>query len=182
MQKDPVVQVGSAVLRQIAKSLSKKDITSRKIAGIVKRMKTVLTKEGFGVAIAAPQIGESLRIFVIAGKAFSIAKENKNPLPDKVFINPEITIVSKSKKEMTEGCLSVRNKYGAVPRHEKVSIKALDETGKSLSYHASGLVGQIFQHEIDHLNGILYIDKATAVVDDEEWKELKEKRTKEKHG
>lgn len=200
-----IIQVGDSVLRQKAEPVGKYDITSRKIAGVIKRMKIALKKEGFGVAIAAPQIGESLRIFVVAGKVFDstqklppqrssdllyAGKTGRQARPfagavsapkDWVFINPELLRTSKSKKEMTEGCLSVRNKYGAVLRHEKASIKALDERGKPLRYNASGLIAQIFQHEVDHLDGILYIDKATAVVDDEDWKELREKQAKKKH-
>lgn len=175
MPKDPVVQVGDPVLRKVAKPVAKKDIPSRKIVGVIKRMKGSLAKEGFGVAIAAPQIGESLRIFVVAGKVFDISEEKTDGSSDRVFINPELIRVSKAKKEMSEGCLSVRNKYGAVLRHEKASVKTLNENGKPFIYHGSGLVAQIFQHEIDHLNGILYTDKAVAVVDDEEWKESRRK-------
>lgn len=73
---------------------------------------------------------------------------------------------------MQEGCLSVRGKWGKVARAEKVTLKALDEKGETFSRGASGLLAQIFQHEMDHLNGILYIDKATDIWDDE--KEEKE--------
>lgn len=177
-----IIQAGNPVLRQKAKSVEKSAVESRKIAGVIKRMKTVLGKEGFGVAIAAPQIGESLRIFVVAGKVFdSKQKQEVSASRDRVFINPELVRVSKLKKEMTEGCLSVRNKYGSVMRHEKTSVTALDEKGSPFVYHGSGLAAQIFQHEVDHLNGILYTDKAVAVVDDEDWKELKEKRAKRKN-
>ena len=181
MKRDPVVQAGDPVLRLKAKPVAKKDISLRKISGIIKSMKAVLAKEGFGVAIAAPQIGVSLRIFVVAGKVFKEDEADNNMLPDRVFINPEIVRVSKSKKEMSEGCLSVRNKYGAVLRHEKASIKAYNEKGEAFIYHGSGLIGQIFQHEVDHLNGILYIDKAVYLIDDKDWKELKEKRIKKTH-
>lgn len=176
MPKDPVVQAGDPVLRQKAGALSKKDITSRKVQVLLKRMSAVLKKEGFGVAIAAPQIGVPLQIFVVAGKVFDTSEGRTEALPDKVFINPELTKVSKAKSEMTEGCLSVRNRYGAVLRHEKASVKALNERGEAFVYHGSGLVGQIFQHEVDHLNGILYVDKAIEVVDDADWKKLRESR------
>lgn len=181
--KDPIVQVGSPVLRAIAKPVSKKDISSSGITAIIGRMKKVLAKESFGVAIAAPQIGESLRIFVISGKVFAEDTEetsSKTTPPDRVFINPEITRLSRKKVEMSEGCLSVRGKYGTVVRHEKASIKALDEEGKVITYHGTGLVGHIFQHECDHLDGKLYIDKAVHLEEDEDMKsartKLKEKR------
>jgi len=166
--KDPVVQEGDAVLRQKAKPVAKKDITTPKIRGVISRMKKVLAGEEFGVAIAAPQIGHSLRIFVVSGRALLPidSPEDTPPLPDMVFINPELTRLSRAKKEMSEGCLSVRGKYGAVVRHEKASVKAQNEKGETFTYNGTGLVAHIFQHEYDHLDGILYIDKAVKLVED----------------
>ena len=189
--KDPIVQAGEPVLRGKAKPVAKKDIGSAKVAKIIARMKKALAKEAFGVALAAPQIGEPLRIFVIAGKVFEpVLKGDQKPLdggpkkstlPDRVFINPEITRLSKKKKEMSEGCLSVRVKYGTVMRNEKASVKALDENGKPVTYHGSGLIGHIFQHECDHLDGILYIDKTVRLEEDGDLKSARTK-LKEKHG
>jgi peptide deformylase len=79
---------------------------------------------------------------------------------DLVFINPEIIKKSKEVKEMEEGCLSVRWLYGKVKRSNKVTVKAIDQTGKEFVMGASSLLAQIFQHEIDHLDGILFTDKA----------------------
>src|SRR3989344_383460 len=200
--KDPIVQAGDPVLRGTAKAVAKKDIGSAKINKIIARMKKALAAEDFGVAIAAPQIGEPLRIFVVAGKAFEtktkpprqkvlgsappqpdhfVEEVSSSQLPDRVFINPEITRLSRKKYEMSEGCLSVRGKYGTVVRHEKASIKALDENGKTITYHGSGLVGHIFQHECDHLEGILYTDKAVHLEEDEDIQSARVK-LKEKHG
>lgn len=177
--KDSIVQVGDPVLRQVAKSVAQKDITSRKITSLLTTMSKVLASEGFGVALAAPQVGVSLRIFVVAGKVFKSAGSEEETAPeDKVFINPEFIRRSKTTEEMTEGCLSVRHKYGSVVRHQKTSVRALNERGEPFVYHGSGLIAQIFQHEIDHLDGILYIDKAVTLKDDENWQELKEKRGK----
>ena len=183
--KDPIVQEGEPVLRGKAKPVAKKDISSPKIVKIIARMKKALAKEAFGVALAAPQIGEPLRIFVIAGKVFAQEiKEGEKALPmppDRVFINPEITRLSRKKIEMSEGCLSVRGKYGTVMRHEKASIKALDENGKAITYHGAGLVGHIFQHECDHLEGVLYTDKAIRLEEDEDMQSARTK-IKQKHG
>jgi peptide deformylase len=165
--KDPVVQIGSPILRQQAKPIPKKDIDSKPLKALIAKMKKVLDKEKYGVAIAAPQVGASLRLFVVAGRAFNDGGDEDAPLlPDKVFINPELMRISRKKKEMSEGCLSVRGKYGAVVRHEKATVKAHDENGKQFIYHGSGLIAHIFQHELDHLEGILYIDKATKVTDE----------------
>jgi peptide deformylase len=169
--KDPVVQQGARVLREKAAPIAKKDIGSKELNSLIKKMKDVLAKEEFGVAIAAPQVGESIRLFVIAEKAFKDDTKEGTEKKDEttkhlVYINPEITRLSRKKHEMSEGCLSVRGVYGNVVRHEKASIKALDENGKPFTYHASDLIAHIFQHEVDHLDGILFIDKAVSLQDE----------------
>lgn len=164
--KEGVVQVGAAILRQKAEPVPKKDIGSRHVAAVLKRMSALLKKEKFGVALAAPQLGLPLRIFVVAGKVFKTDPEEKSVPSDKIFINPELMRLSRKKKEMTEGCLSVRKKYGTVARSEKASVKAQDERGAPFIYHGSGLLAQIFQHECDHLDGVLYVDKAIEIHDE----------------
>ena len=163
-----MVPKDSPVLRQVAAPVSLKDIGSKKIGDVIAKMKKALHAEDDGVAIAAPQVGAGLRIFVVSGNALEITKKRRKADPDKtledlVFINPEITKSSKRKKKMEEGCLSVRWLYGQVSRHEKVTIKAYDENGKFQTVGASGLLAQIFQHEVDHLNGILFVDKAENI-------------------
>jgi len=111
------------------------------------------------VAIAAPQLGESLRIFVVSKKV------NKKFEEDLVFINPEIIRIGKQKKVMQEGCLSVRWKYGDVKRSTTASVRALNEQGNEFVMNGRGLLAQIFQHETDHLNGILFIDTAKNIED-----------------
>lgn len=205
--KDPVVQEGDPVLRARAAAVPVADIASPKIQKVITRMKKVLAQEEYGVAIAAPQIGESLRIFVVAGRVFDEKEkqEQQNGLasparhevaaqdeeirgpfaepasPDRVFINPELSRLSRKKAEMSEGCLSVRGKYGTVLRHEKASLKAFDETGKKIAYQGTGLVGHIFQHECDHLDGVLYTDKAIHLEEDEDMQSARVK-LKQKHG
>ncbi len=179
-----IIQKDNPLLRQKAKEVAAEDIQSRKIESVIRRMKEALQGEDDGVAIAAPQIGESLRIFVVSKKIFDIMDEEKKQKKpkhqkndefeeserptkreDMVFINPEIIKVSKKKIELEEGCLSVRWLYGKVKRNEKTLVKALDENGRSFSMGGSGLLSQVFQHEIDHLNGILFIDTARDVKD-----------------
>lgn len=166
------------MLRTKAAPVLKKNIYTPATRRVIKRMKDALSKEEFGVAIAAPQIGESLRIFVIAGKVFAepdTEGEKKDIPEDRIFINPVITRKSREKKELSEGCLSVRHKYGTVLRHAKASVTALNETGEEFTYHGSGLVAHIFQHECDHLDGILYVDKAVKLETDEEWQKAGKK-------
>jgi peptide deformylase len=165
--KTIILDKEAPVLRQIAKSVPINQIRSPKIQSVIQKMKEALEEQEDGVAIAAPQIGESLRIFVVSHRAFSLINKNSPETftEDLVFINPEITKVSKKKKRMEEGCLSVRWLYGQVERSEKVHVKAINENGENFERGSSGLLAQIFQHEIDHLNGILFIDKATDVED-----------------
>lgn len=165
MAKDPIVQEGDPVLRQVARAVAKKDIGSPTLARVIKKMHAALAPEKYGVAIAAPQIGESLRIFVVAGRVFKEpvedGEEDTVPMPhNRVYINPEITRASRRKLEESEGCLSVRSIYGTVLRHERVTLSYIDEGGKAQTQNATGLLGHIFQHEVDHLNGVLFIDKA----------------------
>ena len=168
-------------MRQIAKEVPENTIGSPKIQGILERMKVALDSQEDGVAIAAPQIGESLRIFVVSERALSVpddVSERRKKPKDKekiyghlVFINPHLTKISKKKVLLEEGCLSVRYLYGKIERASKATVTALDENGKKVTRGASGLMAQIFQHETDHLDGKLFIDKAIDVKDipPEEW-------------
>jgi len=161
-----IVQDGHSALRQNAKSIPIKEIKSAKTKTVLKKMKEVLASQDDGVAIAAPQIGESLRIFVVSGLVLKVAlKDYKGEEDYLVFINPEITKLSKEKMEVEEGCLSVRWKYGKIVRAKKATVKAYDEHGNLFERGASGLLSQVFQHEVDHLNGILFIDSAYDIHD-----------------
>ncbi len=157
------------VLRETALEVPVEEINSQKIKAVIGKMKAALKGQDDGVAIAAPQMGERLRIFVVSGSVKALAKGEKKKGDttdeDQVYINPTILNTSKKKSPMEEGCLSVRWLYGEVERHEKVTISAYNEEGQKKTIGASGLLSQIFQHEIDHLNGILFTDKATNVRD-----------------
>jgi len=166
-----IVQNGDKVLRKIAKEVPISNITKPKIKEILENMKEALHSQNDGVAIAAPQIGESLRIFVVSGRIFdedfirgqgSTEELNykKDRHDDLVFINPIFKKISKDRKLMSEGCLSVRPIYGKVRRATKASVEAYNEEGKKFTMDGSGLLAHIFQHETDHLDGILFIDKA----------------------
>lgn len=159
-----IVQRDNPVLRQHAKEVPIDAINSQHIQDIIEKMKIAVHSQKDGVAIAAPQIGESLKIFIINAELLKKADpEYKGKGEDLVFINPKITRFSKDKSEMEEGCLSVRWLYGTVRRSNKVTIEAVDETGRKINRGASGLLAQIFQHECDHLDGVLFIDKAKEV-------------------
>ncbi len=162
-----IVSEGAAVLREHAKEVPVKEITTPKIKKFITDMKEALFPHKDGVAIAAPQISIPLRIFIVSGHVYdpkALLNDDKSKKDsDVVFINPEIVKISKEKEWMPEGCLSVRPWYGEVKRAKKITIRAYNEKGKQITRGASGLLAQIFQHEIDHLNGILFIDKARHV-------------------
>jgi peptide deformylase len=151
----PIVSEGDPVLRTPAAEIPVEEITSQKIQQIIAEMKKTLLTQSDGIGLAAPQIGILLRIFVVSRKVFEGAHD------DVVCINPKIVKFSKEKKWMEgEGCLSVRWVYGKVERSTKVTLRAYDEKGNLFERGAGGLLAHIFQHEVDHLDGILFIDRA----------------------
>lgn len=176
-----IVQKEDPVLRDVADPINPKDFASPRLKKILSDMATALEKEEDGVAIAAPQIGVALRIFLVSHRAFEYKDEDENNHiaqeidggetqynektvhANMVFINPTITKLSRKKRWVPEGCLSVRWLYGEVLRSEKATVRAFDEEGKAFTYGGSGLLAQIFQHEADHLNGALFIDSARNV-------------------
>ena len=167
-----IVQKENPVLRKIAKEVPISQIKSPKIKKILSDMKKALSTQNDGVAIAAPQIGVSLRIFVVSGKIFDeewqrgneATESKKETPPDLIFINPVILKVSKTKRWMHEGCLSVRPLWGDVHRSTNATIEAYNEKGEKFTRGAGGLLAHIFQHETDHLDGVLFIDKAKNVA------------------
>jgi peptide deformylase len=154
---DTIIQIDEKEqnpLRLKARLVEEQEFGTQLLRDIIASMKRALLKEEDGVAIAAPQIGISLRIFVVSPSAYEEESKHK-PL---VFINPKIIKKSKKTKVMQEGCLSVRWIYGKTKRAISATVEAYDEDGKKFSYGGSGLLAHIFQHEIDHLEGILFID------------------------
>ena len=168
-----IVQKEDKVLRQNAKEILVHEITTPKIKKILKEMSEALKSQDDGVAIAAPQIGYPLQIFIVSGKIFSESFIRGEALPkdaiipkDMVFINPKISKLSKDKEWVPEGCLSVRWLYGNTYRSKKATVTAYDEHGKKFTRGASNLLAQIFQHETDHLKGVLFIDTAKNIKEE----------------
>lgn len=141
-----------------AASKDAQNIKATKIQKIIKEMSDTLGQIKIGVGLAAPQIGENLRIFIIA-------KELANSMTrgHAIFINPKIIAKSDQQTQFEEGCLSLPDVWGKISRAEKIKIEATDGRGKKFKIKAEGLIAQIFQHEIDHLNGILFSDNAVKI-------------------
>jgi len=132
-----------------AKSKPVSEIT-KEIQELVANMKETLAQAENGIGLAAPQVGKNLQIFVIDPE---LAKEEKT-----VFVNPIITKLSKNKVILEEGCLSLPGDWHELARPEKVTIKALDENGQKFKFRAKGTLARLIVHEVDHLNGVLFVD------------------------
>jgi peptide deformylase len=162
----PIVQKGEKVLEDKALPIKDEEFGSPKINEIIKDMRRALHSQVDGIAIAAPQIGIAKKIFIINGDLLSQADATYDgPKEDLVFINPKILKLSKEKRSMEEGCLSVRWKYGVTKRSVRATISYRDEKGVKKERGGSGIMAQIFQHEIEHLDGVLFTDHAEEVWD-----------------
>lgn len=175
--KDTIIQIDEKKdnpLRAHARNIKKEEFGTPYLKDVVVAMQKALSRESDGVALAAPQIGLSLRIFVVSENAYPEDAKWK-PL---IFINPQITKASKKTKDVQEGCLSVRWIYGTTTRSVNATVEAYDINGNKFSYGASGLIAHIFQHEIDHLDGILFIDHGFDLEEytEEEIKESAKKK------
>jgi len=139
----PIRVLPDPVLRQKAKRVRNIDSSIKKL---IEDMRETMHATG-GVGLAAPQIGVSLRVIVVG-----IPGEE-----DMVLINPEV-VRRKGERLLNEGCLSVPGYFGEVKRAESVTVKGLDLNGKEIRIKATGLLAEVLEHEIDHLNGVVYID------------------------
>ena len=158
-----IVQDGAAVLRAIAKLVPEELFGSAELERLVADMSEALDRYPEGVALAAPQIGVSYRLFIVRKDRTLSPPPPTSPEVD-VYINPEVVKTSRKCAKMDEGCLSVHGVYGTTKRHERVTIKARRPDGSRFQRGAGGLMAQIFEHEIDHLNGILFIDHAEHLI------------------
>ena len=169
-------------LRGASRALSPSEMKGRAVRELIADMKALLAKEKYGVALAAVQVGEPVALFIVSGRALARGGRNAPdepektrakdaasaaPPPDQVFINPTVLKMSRGKRDKHEGCLSIRGKWGEVPRAEKVTLHYINESGRKETRGASGFLAHIFQHEMDHLEGVLYTDKASLVHDEE---------------
>lgn len=166
-----IVQDGTPVLRAIAQPVPEELFGTPELAQIIDDMKKALASELEGVALAAPQIAVPYRIFIVrkdrtvTPPPMEEGVERPAPEPvNEVYINPEIVRTSRKRADMDEGCLSVRGFYGTAKRHERVTVRARNLDGSRFERGGGGLMAQIFEHEIDHLNGILFIDHAKHIV------------------
>ena len=169
MSVRPIIGPNNPALRRKARSVS--DPNTATTQELIDDM-IVTMRDAPGVGLAAPQVAASQRIAVIKyAEAPENAPDDAEPPEPKLYviINPEIVATSEETIDGNEGCLSLPGYAGSVTRHKAVTIKALNRKGRPIKIKARGWLARIFQHEIDHLDGVLFIDRATKVwkVDDE---------------
>jgi peptide deformylase len=161
-----IVQVGDPVLRQRARDLTADEIRGESIQQLVAHMKETM-RDAPGVGLAAPQVGMLLRLAVIEDRAEylqdvsaeDLRMRDRRPVPFLVIANPRIVRSEGPSREFFEGCLSMAGFMALVPRADAVTVECLDETGKQKVITAKGWYARILQHEIDHLNGAVYVDR-----------------------
>jgi peptide deformylase len=161
-----IKSAGEPVLRQKARNLTTKEILSREIQQLLENMRETMDKAP-GVGLAAPQIGLGLQITVIEDKPEYLkeirpevlAQRQRVPVPFQVIINPVLKLESPLNADFFEGCLSVAGLTALVLRAGQVRVDYLDHKAQPQTIQANGWHARILQHEIDHLNGTLYIDR-----------------------
>jgi peptide deformylase len=148
-----IVTYGSQVLRKRAEAV---ETVTPELQRLADEMLETMYAAG-GVGLAAPQVGRSVRLFVM-----DVAREGEKPQPY-VFFNPEIVAASPEKETAEEGCLSIPDVWAEVTRPESITVRALDREGKPFEVKdAHGLFARCVQHEMDHLEGVLFVDKISA--------------------
>jgi len=158
----PVIQRGATILRTPTKPVT--DFSDPSFGGLIQDMQDTLIEQD-GVGLAAVQINVAKRIFIIppeyapSVRTRSLPLSLLRPLRPTIFVNPIIISLSKELVLLDEGCLSVRNKFYPTPRAKKVTLQAQNERGKHFTVEAEDLLARIFQHETDHLDGTLFIDR-----------------------
>jgi peptide deformylase len=161
-----LLQAGEPVLRRPARAVSVDELQSDRIQNLIQSMHQTL-RDAPGVGLAAPQVGESLQIAIVEDRPeyvshltpVQIAEREREATPFHVIVNPRLTPIGTPDVVFFEGCLSVNSLTAAVPRYRQVRVDCLDEQGLPRTLGASGWYARILQHEIDHLNGILYLDR-----------------------
>lgn len=166
MPRPPIVQAGNTILRTPAAHVEPQHITSDEMRSLVRTMVDVM-RSAPGVGLAAPQIGIGLAVIVLEDTELRMAKLTKEqrkerertPIPLMVVFNPTLRVTSTEKTTFFEGCLSVQGYMALVDRHLSVEVTGFDLDGKPLQRELRGWGARILQHEVDHLQGNLYIDR-----------------------
>ena len=151
-----VSRMGHPVLRHKAREIPPDQIQSLPVQQLIDAM--IETMEDYeGIGLAAPQVFQSLRLIVLGRTGAD--SESPDAIPLKIFINPEWLDLSEEQEDDWEGCLSIPDIRGVVPRSASVGMRAFDRQGRRFELQVSGLFARVLQHEVDHLDGILFLDR-----------------------
>jgi peptide deformylase len=175
-------QFGNPILRTSAKQLSKPEILSADTQSFIADMRYTLEKKRYGVGLAAPQVGRSIALAIIGLKP--TPTRPKAPVIAMTLINPTIVAHSKRRSARWEGCISGPDMYGKALRYPTLRLAWVDEQGYPHEEDFKGLVAQVIQHEVDHLNGILFVDRvrdSKTYVTFSEYKKIRRAEKKPKH-
>ena len=155
-----VSRLGHPVLRTVASRIDPASIKTPAVQRLIDDMLDTM-REYSGIGLAAPQVHESVRLFVAGFRSRPIGAEigEDEDMPLMALINPEISLVGAPSDLGWEGCLSIPDIRGRVPRAPAVKVKAFDRTGQAISFTAKGFPARVIQHEHDHLDGILFFDR-----------------------
>lgn len=159
-----VARMGHPVLRAKALPVPEARIRSADVQRLIDDMFETM-HEYTGIGLAAPQVHEGIRLFVAGvreGEVGELMAEGES-MPFVTLINPEITLVGESNDEGWEGCLSIPDVRGLVPRAPEVHVKAFDRDGRRIAFRAAGLPARVIQHETDHLDGVLFFDRMKSL-------------------
>ena len=158
MSRREIVEVGHPVLRERAREVSAEELASPEVQGLIDDMIETM-RAANGAGLAANQVGETVRVAVVEVRADNPRYPYKPAVPLTVIVNPVIEPVDDDVEQVNEGCLSVPNLRGEVPRHVNVSVRYLDRDGVEHEEVRRGLTAGTFQHELDHLDGVLFLDR-----------------------
>lgn len=150
-----ISQIGEAVLRDSAKPIT--DVKDKRIQQLIDNLITT-GKQANGVGIAAPQVSESVRLFIVASRP-NLRYPHAPTMEPTAMINPKIIAYSEEIVKDWEGCLSVPGVRGLVPRYKTIEVEYIDRNGEECRQELTDFVARIFQHEYDHLDGVLFIDR-----------------------
>ena len=153
-----VLRLGHPLLRQKARDLTPQEIQAPATRALIQDLIDTQKASG-GIGIAAPQIGESLRLAVIEFDRTHSRYQGMGELSRTILINARITVLDPTPQTFWEGCLSVPGLRGQVTRPSHIRVEYLDETATPRSTEAKGFVATVFQHELDHLDGVLFVDR-----------------------
>lgn len=155
-----IIRMGHPTLRQVARPLVPEELASPAIQALVEDMVDTLHQAG-GIGLAAPQVNESLRLAIIEIPGGTSRYGEIPAMPLTAFVNPEIEVLEGESAGYWEGCLSVPGLRGFVERPQQIKIRYLDLQGHPFELELQGFLATVFQHEFDHLDGRLYIDRLT---------------------